>query len=185
MSLVAIEGTMNHADAKGIPLTDPDGKQTTLGAFRGDPLVVILVRYFGCLPCQQYLVDLDGQPDAVAPPARIVAIGGSAAYQARWLRDIKGVHIPLLLDSDNRVRAVVELGDLTGRQLSRSGRWANYAKAVGAGFRPQVPTKDARRAPGIALFDRDFSPVWVHRGEMMGDYPPIQQLLDRVLQQRG
>ena len=109
----------------------------------------------------------------------MIAVGGSTDHQARWLRDTKGVGMPLLLDRDQRVRSLVGLGDLTTRQLTRAGGWANYARAIGSGFRPQMPTEHARSAPGIAVFDSALEPLWVHRGEMMGDYPPIDELIER------
>ncbi len=63
-----------------IPLTDPDGEATTLGAVAADPLVVILMRYFGCLPCQEYVMDAQGVLDRLPEGTGVVAIAGSAAY---------------------------------------------------------------------------------------------------------
>jgi hypothetical protein len=48
------------------------------------------------------------------------------------------------------------------------------------GFRAQIPMSDALKAPGIVVFDRDFSVLWVHRGEALGDYPPIDDLVAKV-----
>lgn len=163
-----------------IGLTDPDRKPSALGDFRADLLVVILVRYFGCLPCQHYLRDLDRVQGRLPRGSRVIAVGGSAAYQARWLRDSKELSIPLLLDPDQRVRAVAGVGNLTAVQLSRVRGWRNYLRAIRKGFWPQVPTADARKAPGIVVFDRDFSTVWVHRGETLGDYPRVDDLLRSI-----
>lgn len=163
-----------------IALTDPDGNPTTLGAFSADPLVVILVRYFGCLPCQEFVRDLDGELDRFCSGARVIAVGGSADHQARWLRDTKGVDMPLLLDPDQAVRAVAGVGDLSVRQMSSLGGASNYAKLLVRGFRPQVPTADATKAPGIVVFDADFDVTWVHRGEMLGDYPTVDDLIERI-----
>ena len=168
-----------HQNVFEIVVRDPDGRSVALGDYAADPLVVILVRYFGCLPCQNYVRDVDRSLDRFASDTRVIAVGGSTDRQARWLRDTKGVGMPLLLDPDQRVRALVGLGDLTARQLSKAGGWANYARAIGSGFRPQVPTEHARSAPGIAVFDRNFDALWVHRGQMMGDYPPIDELIER------
>ena len=166
-------------DNAEIALVDPDGNPVAFGEFVAEPLVVILVRYFGCLPCQNYVRDVDRTLDRFPSGARVIAVGGSTDHQARWLRDTKGVGMPLLLDRDQRVRSLVGLGDLTTRQLTRAGGWANYARAIGSGFRPQMPTEHARSAPGIAVFDSALEPLWVHRGEMMGDYPPIDELIER------
>jgi peroxiredoxin len=163
-----------------IPLFGPDGGATTLGAFAADPLVVILVRYFGCLPCQEYVRDLDRDLDRFPEGTRVISVGGSADYQARWLRDTKGVGMPLLLDPEQRVRAVAGVGDLTARQMSRLGGANNYIKSLVHGFRPQVPTADMTKAPGIVVFDADFTVEWVHRGEMLGDYPPIETVIGRM-----
>ena len=163
-----------------IALTDPDGNPTMLGAFAADPLVVILVRYFGCLPCQEFVRDLDGDLDRFPAGTRVIAVGGSADYQARWLRDTKGVEMPLLLDPDQKVRVVAGVGDLSARQMSSFGGASNYVKSLVRGFRPQVPTADAMRDPGIVIFDSDFNVAWVHHGEMLGDYPAVDDLVDAV-----
>lgn len=163
-----------------IELIDPDGNPTTLGAFSADPLVVILVRYFGCLPCQEFVRNLDGELDRFPTGTRVIAVGGSADHQARWLRDTKGVDMPLLLDSDQAVRAVAGVGDLSVRQMSSLGGASNYVKSLVRGFRPQVPTADATKAPGIIVFDSEFNAMWVHHGEMLGDYPTVEALIDRV-----
>src|SRR5665811_689001 len=112
-----------------IGIFDPDGGATTLGAFQADRLIVILVRYFGCLPCQEYVRDLDRRFGRFPNGNRMIAVGGSADYQARWLRDIKGVAMPLLLDPDQRVRAVADVGDLTARQMSRFRGAGNYLRS--------------------------------------------------------
>jgi len=166
-----------------IALFDPDGGATKLGEFAADPLVVILVRYFGCLPCQEYVRDLDRNLGRFPDGTRVIAVGGSADYQARWLHDTKGVEMPLLLDPEQRVRAVAGVGDLTARQMSRLGGANNYIKSLIHGFRPQVPTADMTKAPGIVVFDADFTVDWVHRGEMLGDYPPIGTVIDRMTAQ--
>lgn len=168
------------SEAAAIALSDPDGNPTTLGNFAADSLVVILVRYFGCLPCQEFVRDLDGELDRFPAGTRVIAIGGSSDHQARWLRDTKGVQLPLLLDPEQQVRAVAGVGDLTARQMSSLGGATNYVKSLVRGFRPQVPTADATKAPGIVVFDSDFDVTWVHHGEMLGDYPSVDELIERV-----
>ena len=163
-----------------IALADADGNPFTLGEIGADPLVVVLVRYFGCLPCQEFVRDLDGELDRFPTGTRVIAVGGSADYQARWLRDTKGVEMPLLLDPDQEVRGVAGVGDLTARQMSSLGGASNYVKSLVHGFRPQVPTTDATKAPGIVIFDSDFNVTWVHHGEMLGDYPTVDDLIERV-----
>ena len=163
-----------------ITLADPDGNAVVLGDYRANPLVVILVRYFGCLPCQDYLGQLSESGRWLPADADVVAVGGSAAYQARWLRDNKGVSIPLLLDSGERVRSIAAVGNLSARQMTSWQGATNYLKALRHGYLPQVPTGDALKAPGIIVFDREFDPLWVHRGETLGDYRTVDELAATV-----
>ncbi len=169
--------TTTAPDPSGIELTDPDGNPVRFADLGAAPLVVILVRYFGCLPCQAFVQDVDAIRDRFAADARVVAVGGSADYQAEWLRDTKGVGMPLLLDPDQHVRAVAELGDLRARQLLSPRGGLNYLKAMRRGLRPQKITKDTVRSPGVAIFEPDLGVRWTYEGTMLGDYPSVDELL--------
>ena len=169
------------AEDHDIVLHTHDGTPVRLGDLAADPLVVVLVRYFGCLPCQAFVQELDAVRDQLPPGASVVAVGGSADFQAEWLKTEKGVGMPLLLDPGQHVRDLVQLGDLSATQLLSGRGMASYAGAlVGKGLRPQKITKDATKAPGVALFDPDFGVRWVHRGERIGDYPTVEELLSVV-----
>ena len=83
-----------------IPLLTASGRTTTLAVYSGRTLVVQLVRYFGCLPRQEYLRELDRRKaELEAMGAVAVAVGSSADYQSRQLRE-SGIAMPLLLDPD-------------------------------------------------------------------------------------
>ena len=164
----------------GMTLFTPDGRSVMLDEYAGAVLVVQFVRYFGCLPCQVYLRDLDERSGELAAlGARAIAVGGSADYQARWLRD-GGIAIPLLLDPDQRFRERVGFGDLSGRQLLSFRSMRNYLSAILAGVRPKRPTADAKRSPGIAVFDAGLDLRWTHEGTALGDYPPLEAVLAAV-----
>jgi hypothetical protein len=168
-----------------LPLTDPvEGTTVELGRLAADPLVIILVRYFGCLPCQAYLAEIDRRREAFRPEAGVVAVGGSAAYQARWLRKVKGIRIPLFLDGQETLRGLVGIGDLGVRGLVAARGWRAYGRALGDGLLPQVPTRHVRRAPGIVALDRDLTVSWSHAGSTLGDYPPVEELVERVNRRR-
>lgn len=145
---------MSGETISDIPLTDPDGEATTLGAVAADPLVVILMRYFGCLPCREYVMDAQGVLDRLPEGMGVVAIAGSAAYQARWLHDTKGVTLPLLLDPHGRVRSVAELGNLSAASWTKAKGWKNYLGSMQRGFRPQIPTGTLSRRQGSSCSTR-------------------------------
>jgi peroxiredoxin len=175
-----VEEAVTPVHLADVPLSDTDGNQVTLGEHAADPLAIVLVRYFGCLPCQQFITEIDSSIEQFPRSSNVIAVGGSSARQARWLEDTRGVDMPLLLDPDHQVRGVAGLGELTAKQLSSGDGWKSYGRALRSGFRPQVPTADARQAPGIIILDRAFSTSWVHLGERMGDYPPLPDFIERV-----
>jgi peroxiredoxin len=163
-----------------IPLQDPDGTLTTLAAYDADLLVIQLARYFGCLPCQEWLLDLDAHAEQFAALGGLpVAVGGSADYQARWLRDSKGVRLPLLLDPEQQVRDAVDVGRLGARLLNPVGL-VSYGKALAHGFRPQRITRDTIQAPGVVILDRDRHIAWRYVGKRIGDYPPMRVVVDAL-----
>lgn len=166
-------------DAESIVLCDPEGEPVSFRDLAAHPLVVVLVRYFGCLPCQAFVQDVDAVLERFPDGARVVAVGGSADYQARWLRDTKGVRMPLLLDPAQHVRALAELGNLSSRQLLSPRGGLNYARAMRRGLRPQKITRDTVRSPGVAIFGPDLDLIWTYEGEHLGDYPSVGELVER------
>jgi hypothetical protein len=155
-----------------------DGEQVTLGTFAGPTLVVQFVRYFGCLPCQVYLRELDDRAsDLASVGARAIAVGGSAAYQACWLHET-GVTMPLLLDPTQELRRLVGFGSLTRRQLLAPRGMHSYASALLSGVRPQRPTSDVTKSPGIVILDAALAVRWSYEGTALGDYPPLDTVLE-------
>jgi hypothetical protein len=145
------------SDLGSIVLADPGGNPTALGDLAGSTLVGQLVRYFGCLPCQEWLLNLDRATDTLAAiGARPVAVGGSADHQARWLRGEMSVAMPLLLDPAHQRRQVLGVGDLGGRLLDPRGL-ISYGRSRAHGFRPQRVTKDTVRAPGMVILDEQLA----------------------------
>lgn len=165
-----------------LSLDDPAGGSVRLGDLAHDGwLVIQLVRYFGCLPCQEWLIALDrAAADLDARGARPVAVGGSADYQARWLRDSRGVTMPLLLDPNQALRAAVGAGANLGLRLADPRGLAAYVGALRRGAQPQRITRDTVRSPAVVILDRSLRLRWAHVGSRIGDYPPLAVVLDAL-----
>lgn len=162
-----------------LPMAGPDGESRQLGDVLTAPLTIVqLVRYFGCLPCQDWLVELDRRADELADRGvGAVAIGGSADYQAQWLRDEKGVTIPLLLDPEHTIRPHVDAMEPLGMKMLNPKGAAAYARSLRRGYKPQKVTKDTVRSPGVVALEKDGTvrKSWI--GARIGDYPPLDQVL--------
>lgn len=165
-------------------LATPEGDPFAAGDLVAGRLVVVqLVRYFGCLPCQDWLVQLDAVSSVLAArDVGVAAVGGSADYQARWLRDVRGVGVPLFLDPGHRFRDAVSAGDRLGVKLLDPRGAAAYARSLWRGFRPQKVTRDTLQAPGVVILDRYLNVCWQHRGRRIGDYPAVHEVVGAALQ---
>ena len=141
---------------------------------------VQLVRYFGCLPCQEWLVSLDAAAGQVERyGARPIAVGCSADYQARYLQELRGVTIPLLVDSDQQVRDVLDIENLGFRLLDPRGL-ISYGRALAGDYRPQRVTRDTVRAPGVVILDHNLSVRWQFEGNRIDNYPQLSSALVAV-----
>lgn len=161
-----------------LTLSTPEGAPAVLASVLGHRLTVVhLVRYFGCLPCQEWLVGLDraaaelGRQDVGA-----IVVGGSAAYQAQWLREEKGVGLPMLLDPEHRFRDHVGASDPLGWRLLDPRGAAAYTRSLVNGFRPQHITRDTVRSPGVVVLDRTGTVRWRHVGTRIGHYPALDDV---------
>lgn len=162
-----------------LELRTPAGEPATLGDHLTAPVTVVqLVRYFGCLPCQEWLIELDRA--AAAENLGALAIGGSADYQATWLQEERGVRMPLLLDPEHRFREQVEAVKPLGWRMADPRGMAAYARSLRHGFKPQAITRDTVRSPGVVILDQDGRVRWSYIGNRIGDYPPISDVLDAV-----
>jgi hypothetical protein len=163
-----------------LTLADPAGGPVPLhDVLAGHRATVVqLVRYFGCLPCQEWCVALDrAAPHLASLGVGAAVVGGSADYQARWLQQEKGVHIPLLLDPDQRLRDAVGATEPLGLRLLDVRGAAAYAGSLRRGFRPQAITRDTVRRPGVVILDAGGRLLWQHIGLRIGDYPPLHDVL--------
>lgn len=163
-------------------LRTPAGEPATLGDHLTAPVTVVqLVRYFGCLPCQEWLVELDRA--AATENLGALAIGGSADYQATWLQEERGVRMPLLLDPEQRFREHVDAVKPLGWRMADPRGLTAYVRSLRHGFKPQAITRDTVRSPGVVILDREGRLQWSYIGNRIGDYPPIDKVLDAAARQ--
>jgi peroxiredoxin len=161
-----------------LALSAPDGSSITLGDVLTERLTVVqLVRYFGCLPCQEWLIELDrSAPDLARQGVAGAAVGGSADYQAVWLREEKGVQLPLLLDPEHRLRDRVGASKPLGWRLGDPRGAVAYSRSLAHGLRPQAITRDTVRSPGVVILDPTGVVRWRHIGNRIGHYPSLDEV---------
>ncbi len=188
--MTTVFDTTDRAPLPDLPLRTSHGQDTSLHAHIGDrPVLVQLVRYYGCLPCQHYLLDLHGRLDELdRRDIDLVVIGVAADFQARHLVDTYDLTVPLLLDPDQVLYRALTLRRMRPLDLLRPRMWRAYLPLfIRRYLTRQVtgPTQgrivgDPLQLPGLALLDTSGRPLLVQRGTHLGDYPPIDDLLAAI-----
>ena len=177
-------GAINIVQSQAVELANiyvrsAEGEPVRLGDLVDRPTVLVIPRYYGCLPCRDYLHRLSERLDELhSRGAAALGVSVGADYQARWLIDEKGVAFPLLIDPERRVYDALELPRRWWVVLNPRGWWI-YLRAILRGNR-QGRIIDPIQLPGLAVLDRDARAVWVYRGNALGDYPPIDRVLSEL-----
>ncbi len=159
-----------------IRVQDAEGKEIRLGDLVDRATILVIPRYYGCLPCRGYLRQVGDRLDELERAGvGVLAVSVGAPHQARWLVGEYGIEFPLLLDPDRRVYDALDLPRRWWVVLNPRGWW-NYARAIFRGNR-QGAIVEPTQLPGLAVLDADANAVWVHRGRALGDYPPLERAL--------
>lgn len=159
-----------------IQVQTAEGDPVRFGDLVDRPTILVIPRYYGCLPCRDYLSQVSARLEAVdASGGGALAVSVGADYQARWLSEKRGIRFPLLVDPDRRVLDALQLPRKWWVVLNPRG-WMNYGRAIVRGNR-QGRIIDPIQLPGLALLDASANAVWIHRGRALGDYPKLDDVL--------
>lgn len=164
-----------------ITLSDVDGQPVELSTLLTTPVIIPLVRYYGCMPCQAYLRELEGRRAQLEHMGvGLIGVGGAAGYQARHLMT-HGVGFPLLLDPEHRLYEALNIRRIRWWKLLSVLTWWKYLRAARRARQGRI-TDHPLQAPGLVILDRDGAVGFLHRGETLGDYPPIPRLVEAARQ---
>jgi hypothetical protein len=108
--------------------------------------------------------------------ARVVAVGGAAPYQARDLMD-RGVPFPCLLDPQHNLSWALDLGRIPWRAWLWPHTYTGYLRGAHRARQGRISVADALRTPGVVIIDLQGRLAWIHRGETLGDYPPVRHVI--------
>jgi hypothetical protein len=161
-----------------------DGERIELGDLIDRPTILVIPRYYGCLPCRDSLRQVSERLDEVkAQGGAALAVSVGARHQARWLLEERGIRFPLLLDPERNAYGRLDLRRKWWVSLNPRGWW-NYARAIARGGK-QGRIIEPNQLPGLALLDPRANAVWIHRGRALGDYPKLDRVLEELARQAG
>ena len=159
-----------------LTLRDVDGEPVALDDLLERPLAVPLVRYYGCMPCRDFLIQLEAaRPTLEAAGVSVVGVGGAADYQARHLMN-HGVGFPLLLAPDHALYEALDVRRIHWWRLLWPRTWWNYLRAARRARQGRI-TAHPLQAPGFVILDSDRTVRFLYRGRTLGDYPPIADIV--------
>lgn len=172
---------MDKISLAPITVSTVDGESVGFSDLVEQPTILVIPRYYGCLPCRDYLRQVSERYEEVqAAGGAALGVSVGADYQARWLIEEQGIRFPLLVDSDRRVYDALDLPRKWWVSLNPRGWW-NYVRAIARGSR-QGRIIEPNQLPGLALLDAGAEAVWVHRGRALGDYPKLDRVLAELEQ---
>lgn len=164
-----------------VELRTPTGAPARLSSVLTRRTVVPIVRYYGCMPCRNFLHQLETVRDDLAQGGvDIVGVGRAADYQATDLGK-HGINFPLLLDPDEALYRAIGLGRFPWWKMLAPGTWLRYVRAA-KGARQGRITNHPLQSPGVVILDPDRTAVFVFRGATIGDYPPVTDVVETALQ---
>lgn len=132
------------------------------------------------MPCQDFLSQLrEAHPDMQRHGATAVAVATGAAFQARSLM-AGGVPFPCLVDPDANMHGALGLGRLDWRTLLRPSSYRSHWHAFRRGARQGMLAGDLLQSSGVAVVDPTGRLGYLFRGEKLGNYPPVDEVMDAV-----
>ncbi|MFC4377342.1 redoxin domain-containing protein [Nocardia halotolerans] len=159
-----------------LDLRDADGVPVDLDSLLTSPVVIPMVRYYGCMPCRDYLHQLERlHPEFEAAGVSLVGVGGAADYQARHLMD-NGIGYPLLLDPNHTLYQAVDVHHIAWWQMLSPRTWWKYLSAARRARQGRI-TDHPLQAPGLVIVGQDRTVQMLYRGRTLGDYPPAADVL--------
>jgi hypothetical protein len=128
------------------------------------------------MPCRDVLSQLrDAHAEIEALGAAALAVGTGADFQARQLmRD--GLPFPALLDPDKKLYRALGIERIHWTQWLRAATWKRYLRSARRARQGRL-TGDILQAPGIVILDSQATVRYLHRGQTLGDYPPLAEVL--------
>ncbi len=164
-----------------VKLEDASGSSVALSDyFSSGPLLVVALRYFGCLPCLEFVQRLNAEYERVRSlGATALAVGTAAGYQAQHLMD-EGLGFPAVVDPNSHLYRAVDLPRMRWWEMLRPQGARNYWRSFRRGNRQGRITGDAFQLPGVLVVDSSGVLRWLYRGKAIGDYPTMDETISAV-----
>lgn len=135
------------------------------------PVVLALVRHFGCLFCKQQVAELAKEAVRIhALGAELVVLGNGGAEHVRWFREDFGIETPVFSDTTGQAyRAVgAKRGFFSG---ANPATMLASLRAFAKGYRQSGTRGDRYQQGGVFVIMPDGSMPFRYLSRYAGDHP--------------
>jgi len=162
-----------------LPVERPDGEPCALRDVLQPPAVLVVLRHFGCVGCDQQVVNLRPHLSMLAELGfSVVMVGNGAPEHARWFADRH--HLPargvtLVTDPSHTVHDAMGLVRSVWSSFGPRGL-LGWARAIGRGYRQGGFLGDGRQQGGALVLDPRGVVRFLHRSTAIGHDPDAADL---------
>lgn len=160
----------------------PEGGSFSLETLWADaPLLLVLVRHYGCQFCREQIAQLRRiLPDLERAGVDVAIIGNGTPLMAQAFVEETGLEVPLYTNPGREVYRALGARRPSLLAMLDPRLWLNGLRAMSRGYLPHRVQGDAAQLGGVFLILPDASMPFAHRSDRGGDYPSNASILDAV-----
>lgn len=155
-----------------VTVLDEDAREHRLGdCWARQPVVLVLVRHFGCLFCKQQVAELAKERGRIrALGGELVILGNGGPEHVRWFREDFGVESPVFTDTTAQAYRIAgaKRGFFTG---ANPRTMLASLRAFAKGYRQSGTRGDRYQQGGVLVIMPDGSMPYRYISRFAGDHP--------------
>lgn len=176
------EGTaVQLPEATGqLPLRTPDDREVALESLWAErPVVLTLVRHFGCIFCREQVAQMRRiAPEIRAAGADLVFVGNGTPQMAEAFVEDFGIDVPVYTDPTREVYGALGAQRPGRGAMLRPRMWRYTLRAVLSGSRQARKVQgDRAQVGGVFIVQPGGDLAWAYRSRLAGDHPSNERVL--------
>ena len=151
---------------------DVDGAPVRLASTWAErPVVLVLLRHFGCLFCKEQAAEMSAIGDAIERlGAGLVFIGSGSAQYARWFQEDYAPRWPVYSDAELVTYQALEARRGFRSSVNPRTMWLGL-RAILRGFRQGSTQGDQFQQGAVCIVTPEGAMPYLHVSEIAGDHP--------------
>lgn len=168
--------------AAPLPVLTPSGEQVRLGdVWATRPVVLALIRHFGCQFCKDHVSQLVPAIPAIHEAgAELVIVGSGNPAMAGYFAEDYGVTTPLYTDPSRDVYRAFGARRPTWAALLNPRLYWNALRVALRGHWPGRPQGDLAQLGGVFIVLPDGKMPFAYRSSVAGDLPSPRRVIDEL-----